>query len=250
MLQEEHEKVPYDEQELYPNLDLLYVEFLHCIIVLGSAIINLFEQDMGGMGKNDVASIEPEPLKKRTRNRKEVNDPGPAVISSDITGEPSLKRPKLEEDVPSEAYPETRRDELANSTNQKGKTVETSLPEARPELVYTKNNRGKTVESELPEIEHRKDQAVYSRNHKGKTVTETSSQPTSCGEAPEKLSTPPCSKKQRTTETLLPQIYDILGRTGQASSPMNSRVTRSKKRGFVSCSGPDQTGKLSKYLHD
>ncbi|KAG6496762.1 hypothetical protein ZIOFF_044634 [Zingiber officinale] len=216
--------------------------------VLADAILDMQEsesKDMGSMGKNDVASNEPEPLKKRTRNRKEANDPGPAVISSDAAAEPSLKRPKLEGDVTSEAYPETRRDELANSMIHKGKIVETSLPEARSELVYSKNNRGKTVESELPEIELRKDQAVYSRNHKGKTVTETSSQPTSFVEAPEKLSTPPLSKKQWTTETLLPQIYDSHRRTGQTSSLMNSRVTRSQIRGFEACSGPDQTGNFS-----
>ncbi|XP_042376128.1 probable inactive histone-lysine N-methyltransferase SUVR2 isoform X1 [Zingiber officinale] len=215
--------------------------------LLADAILDMQEsksKDMGGMGKNGVARNEPEPLKKRTRNRKGANDPGPAVISSDTAAEFSLKRPKLEEDVRSEAYPVTIRDELANSMDHKGKIVETSLPEVRPMLVYTKNSRRKTVESELPEINHRKDQAVYLRNRKGKKVAETSSQPT-FGEAPEKLSMPPCSKKQRTTETLLPQLHDSFRRTGQASSPMNSRVTRSQKQGFETCSGPDQIGNFS-----
>lgn len=87
-------------------------------------------QDLSGRNNDVLASDEPEPYRTSLRIRKEDDQLSPPIYHSDVTGESSLKRQKLEAYASPEIHPERRRSELCSSqTNLRSKTAQPISPQ-------------------------------------------------------------------------------------------------------------------------
>nr|XP_018684024.1 PREDICTED: probable inactive histone-lysine N-methyltransferase SUVR2 isoform X4 [Musa acuminata subsp. malaccensis] len=70
--------------------------------VLADAILDIQEsqeKDMGGKGKDVIASDDPEPCRMRVRARQDDHPPPPSNANPNLAGETSQKRPRLEAGV-------------------------------------------------------------------------------------------------------------------------------------------------------
>ncbi|WOK98051.1 putative inactive histone-lysine N-methyltransferase SUVR2 isoform X1 [Canna indica] len=116
----------------------------------------ILDDNISRKGK-EVVTDEPEPLRARVRARKEHHHLSPSNVGFDATNEPSLKKPKLENDALPDSHYEQESEGLVYSRNRRGKIVISMLPqplfgEPAPRNLSPQPSSGQSVpEAVLPQ---------------------------------------------------------------------------------------------------
>ncbi|XP_065037154.1 histone-lysine N-methyltransferase SUVR4 isoform X4 [Musa acuminata AAA Group] len=139
--------------------------------VLADAILDIQEsqeKDVGGKGKDVIASVDPEPCRTRVRARQDDHPPPPSNANPNLAGETSQKRPRLEAGVSREH----KGDGPVSSLRSRGIMIdEPSLPQpsfgkaANQDLLQRPLTRQTTTEVVPPQTCNISDRAGQTSSH-------------------------------------------------------------------------------------